>query len=83
MNEEQLRSLVREAIARNLGSGLSAPTPTAHVASREAASGAILPAGSHASHGVFVLPAGNDSGGCLIEPSVRCTHCGYCKSMGH
>ena len=81
MNEEQLRSLVREAIATNLGSGLSAPT--AHVASREAVSGAILPAGRHPSHGLFVLPAGNDNGACLIEPSVGCTHCGYCKSMGH
>ena len=64
MNEEQLRSLVREAIATNLGSGISAPT--AHVGSREAVSDAILPAGRNACHGLFVLPAGNDNGACLI-----------------
>jgi len=81
VNEEQLRSVVREAIARNLSSGLSAPT--APVVGREAVSGAIQPAGRHPSHGLFVLAAGNDSGACLIEPSVGCTHCGYCKSMGH
>ena len=81
MNEEQLRALVREAIARNLGPGLSSsPAP---LVSREVVSGASMPAGRHPSHGLFVLPAGNDNGACLIEPSVGCTHCGYCKSMGH
>ena len=38
----------------------------------------------HASHGMFGLPAGADADGpCLIEPAVRCDHCGYCKSYGH
>jgi hypothetical protein len=26
---------------------------------------------------------GDDDGACLIEPSVRCNHCGYCQSYGH
>lgn len=26
---------------------------------------------------------GDDDGACIIEPSVRCTHCGYCQSFGH
>jgi len=38
----------------------------------------------HASHGKFLLMTGGDAEGrCLIEPSVPCTHCGYCQSMGH
>jgi hypothetical protein len=30
------------------------------------------------------LPRGGDGdGACLIEPAVRCNHCGYCLSFGH
>jgi hypothetical protein len=29
------------------------------------------------------LPSGDGEGACLIEPAVRCTHCGYCLSLGH
>jgi len=39
---------------------------------------------SHASHARLGLVGGGDADGqCLIEPSVRCTHCGYCQSLGH
>ena len=71
MNEQELRSLVREAIARHTA---DAPQPPP------------LPAffHLHASHGMFTLPAGADADGpCLIEPAVMCNHCGYCKSYGH
>lgn len=72
MNEEQLRQLVREAIARHVGSGTQRPQP------------APAAAQFHASHGLFRLPAGADSDGpCIIEPAVMCNHCGYCKSYGH
>jgi hypothetical protein len=27
--------------------------------------------------------ADGEDGACVIEPSVRCTHCGYCQSYGH
>ena len=38
----------------------------------------------HASHGKLTLVTGGDSEGqCIIEPSVRCNHCGYCLSLGH
>ena len=74
MNEQELRRLVREAIARHGG-----------VSAREYAQpqgGAVLHL--HASHGMFMLPAGADTDGpCLIEPAVMCNHCGYCKSYGH
>lgn len=73
MNEEQLRALVRAAIARHAGP--SAPQTMAPAPSGRA----------HPSHGMFaMLPAGSDSDGpCLIEPAVMCNHCGYCKSYGH
>jgi len=48
---------------------------------------AVVPGRSlppHASHGVFPLArGGDDDGACIIEPSVGCTHCGYCVSYGH
>ena len=72
MNEEALRALVRDAVARQLGGAepghrAIASAPVAFVA--------------HASHYRYALP---ESGGpCLIEPTVPCNHCGYCQSHGH
>jgi hypothetical protein len=73
MNEDQLRALVRDAVARHLTGGAARlelsdmPQP--------------LPVSTHASHYRYSLP---ESGGpCLIEPSVPCNHCGYCQSHGH
>jgi len=75
ISEQELRAMIRDAIARQSGiaepHGLEGPRPSA---------GAI--AGVHASHGRFlVVPSGD--GECIIEPSVRCNHCGYCQSLGH
>jgi hypothetical protein len=74
MNEQELRLLVREAIARHLGgAGTIAPSQPRTVEPVH-----------HFSHGLFVVPSGGDSEGpCIIEPSVMCNHCGYCKSYGH
>ena len=92
MTEAELRALVRDAIAHHLGglhpggqgageSGLIARS--AHASHGGVA--ALLPNAAtgrgHASHLMFVLPAGDSA--CLIEPAVACTHCGYCKSYGH
>jgi hypothetical protein len=72
MTEQELRALVRDAIARQAGRSVGvthAPAPMLRF---------------HPSHGLFMLPAGSDTDGpCIIEPSVTCTHCGYCKSYGH
>jgi hypothetical protein len=35
----------------------------------------------HPSHYRYALP--ESDGSCLIEPTVQCTHCGYCQSHGH
>jgi hypothetical protein len=72
MTEQELRELVRDAIARYAGTPSRPPVPAPaffHL---------------HASHGMFAVPAGADTDGpCLIEPAVMCNHCGYCKSYGH
>lgn len=72
MNDEELRMLVREAIARQLGRA------------REGAP-EMVPATflrDHLSHAQFGVPSG-PGGTCVIEPAVMCNHCGYCKSYGH
>ena len=83
MNEEELRSLVRQAIARQA----SAPVGATHlsaVASAKADASPVNPLRFHPSHGLFMVPTGSDADGpCIIEPSVMCNHCGYCKSYGH
>lgn len=79
MTEQELRAIVRDAIAR-------------HAASRAATTHTVTPmthapftaVRQHASHALFAVPAGADAGGpCVIEPAVACNHCGYCKSYGH
>ena len=72
MTEEELRAIVRDVIARQAGSA-SAASPMPPLSLKQ-----------HSSHALFVVAAGADTGGaCLIEPAVRCNHCGYCQSFGH
>jgi hypothetical protein len=71
MTEHELRLLVREAIAA--AGHRASPWPAE---ARDASEG-----GRNASFGQFAVPSGTDQ--CIIEPSVPCTHCGYCKSYGH
>jgi hypothetical protein len=73
MNEDALRALIRQAVARQL-----APDSAL---SEGAARLEAPPMPHHVSHFRYALP---DSGGpCLIEPAVPCNHCGYCQSHGH
>jgi hypothetical protein len=73
MNDQELRQLVRESVARHLGRD----TIGSSLAPRPASP-------AHPSHGLLPLLRGGDGdGACLIEPSVRCNHCGYCLSYGH
>lgn len=74
MNEDILRAMIRESIARRLGGHEPAGPPARPIA-------APLPFSAHHSHFRYSLP---ESGGpCLIEPGVACNHCGYCQSHGH
>jgi hypothetical protein len=78
MNEQDVRALVREAIERHLGRPGGAKVmpdetrPLPHDL-------------RHSSHLLLsVLPGSEvDDGMCVIEPAVRCNHCGFCQSYGH
>ena len=72
MTDQQLRELVRDAVARHLHQDAAV------------APGTLESAGGRPSHALLPLLRGGDSdGACLIEPAVRCTHCGYCQSYGY
>ena len=75
ISEQELRGMIRDAIARHSGN------EAAHeFATPQPSAGPVV--GAHASHGRFLLvPSGDNE--CIIEPSVRCNHCGYCQSLGH
>jgi hypothetical protein len=74
VSDQELRALVRDAIARHSAhGGRPAGQRTAE---------APLVFDAHASHARFLL-APSDDGQCVIEPAVRCNHCGYCLSYGH
>jgi len=76
MNEQELRAIVRDAIARHAAGTVSALPSPPHVP--------LTVIRQHASHALFTVPAGADTDGpCIIEPAVSCNHCGYCKSYGH
>jgi hypothetical protein len=71
MTDDQLRALVHEAVARHLGHAEPSATP-------------VVLWRQHPSHYRYALASGDDADGpCLIEPAVRCNHCGYCQSHGH
>jgi hypothetical protein len=79
MTDDQLRALVRDAVARHLGQGAAS-----HAAYAPDAAAVSVVVRQHPSHYRYGLPSGDDADGpCLIEPAVRCNHCGYCQSHGH
>ncbi len=71
MTDPDLRAMIRDSIARHAGATRVAPDPASAF-------------GAHLSHlRLPVLRGGDDDGACIIEPAVRCNHCGYCQSLGH
>ena len=74
VSDQELRAMVRDAVARHTGqTGAPAGAPRPQTIDR-----------THSSHVRFlVATAGDADGMCVIEPAVRCTHCGYCQSYGH
>ena len=73
MTDDELRAMVRQAIARVQSGHPSHLLHQSHPLHL-----------SHPSHLTFTVPSGADADGpCIIEPAVMCNHCGYCKSMGH
>jgi len=80
MNDAELRALVRDAVARHLGAAAraSGPEPTPELP----AARPQPPWQHHPSHHLY-LAVLNTTDACVIEPSVACDHCGYCRSHGH
>ena len=78
MNDQELRALVRAAVERHLGpratGGGLQPEPFPQPAARSPQ--------PDPSHYVY-LALTNATDACVIEPSVPCNHCNYCKSHGH
>jgi hypothetical protein len=72
LSEQDVRALVRDAIERHLGR----PGPPSRPVTGQPL---------HPSHELLPVLSGSaaEDGMCIIEPSVRCTHCGFCKSYGH
>ena len=77
MTDQELRSLVRDAVARHLGGRAAVDAPAAL-----AAPAPTTGAAGHFSHAVYVALV-NPSDACVIEPGVACHHCNYCRSHGH
>jgi hypothetical protein len=87
MNDTDLRRLVRDAVARHLGHGTYTARAAAESSAQVAAPNVTSryptsPWQQHASHQLY-LSLVNVDGACVIEPSVACDHCGFCKSHGH
>lgn len=86
MTEQELRQLVRAAVARHVAPA-AAPWPQAIAPLPEALPHSIapLPQRPLASFSPASLYDGlvNVTGDCVIEPAVPCDHCGFCKSHGH
>ena len=71
MNDDEIRALVRLAIQKHLGSD-------------DRRGGSLDPPPLLSiSFGRYPLPRAEDDTMCLIEPAVRCNHCGYCQCHGH
>ena len=82
MTEDDLRALVRQAVARHLADSGPPQAGSGQPGQHQPGSGAPAP-GVHPSFGRYLLPREpGDDGACLIEPSVRCNHCGFCQSHG-
>ena len=82
MNEQDIRGLVREAIERHLGRPQLVEGRSSIV---DRQSSIVSRSSDHASHILLKVFPGSqiDDGMCVIEPAVRCNHCGFCQSYGH
>ena len=88
IHDDELRLLVRDAVARHLGAaaGAGAFPAAGHGGSggAEAVAKSAVSWKTHLSHGRFVFLAPTEPNApCVVEPEVRCQHCGFCQSYGH
>ena len=85
ISDSDLRALVRDVIAR----GVKTDRPQADAQPVQSDAQAVQSDASatgllHVSHQRLTrLTSADADGFCLIEPTVRCSRCGYCLSLGH
>lgn len=80
MTDDEIRSLIRAAIGKHVG----APSAERRGASLDAPAAAPpQPPVLSISFGRYALPRAEDDTMCIIEPAVKCNHCGYCQCHGH
>ena len=72
MNEDALRALIRESVARHLTAASPPPAPPFPIPPSLVA---------HPAQYRYKLP--ESDGPCLIEPAVTCNSCGYCQTHGY
>lgn len=78
MTDDEIRSLVRVAIQKHMGSSTFAPGAAVDKPAVPPAPPALS-----ISFGRYPLPRAEDDTMCIIEPAVQCNHCGYCQCHGH
>ena len=67
--------MIRDSIARHGGGATRQP---------DGGPDPVSAFNAHVSHlRLAIFRGADDDGACIIEPSVRCNHCGYCQSLGH
>jgi hypothetical protein len=79
MNDDELRALIRAAIQKNLGNAAPASDFARELPSELRRDSPQLPI----SFAQYRLERAAGETDCLIEPSVQCNHCGFCKCHGH
>jgi hypothetical protein len=82
VTDDEIRSLVRVAIQKHLGAPTHAESGVGRTAPGSAAAPPQPPVLS-ISFGRYALPRAEDDTMCIIEPAVKCNHCGYCQCHGH
>lgn len=76
MNDDELRALIRSAIQKHMGGDAPTPMPTPTIRLKPDAPLLL-------SFGQYRIERGGGETECLIEPTVQCNHCGFCKCHGH
>ena len=80
MTEQQRQALIRDALQKRLAArGL---LPASGHPAQPGDTAPALNIQQHVSHQIYVTLV-NDGDACIIEPSVACSHCNYCKSHGY
>lgn len=80
MTDAELRAVVRDVLARHVG---AAPSAASTARGISAAPSAGPGCAGHASHARFAVVRVDEGDDCVVEPGVRCNHCGFCQSYGH